>query len=383
MSTIVKFLLFLILFFCVVKHAVASSTALSLAPHTFEISGVSGERIKKTVKIRNNGDFSIPLTLKVSNFDAEDESGKMITVENNNQENNFSSWFSLEKKDLIIDPGKTEKLDFSIDIPQNVSDGGYYGIILLETAVSSLYLNETKTQILPSTGILVMLSIGEEEEGGQISIEDYQISESSRMLWAEKSLNFLAGPFMDEENKIAVVENSQPDISITFKNNGTRHIKLDNEIKILGLSQKEKDKIDLPNVTILPGKTRKISWQKEAVQKENAETEKEKEGLTKGVMIGPAKARLIVEEEQKEKLFEEERTIFVFPWKKLSVLILFLGGVVFLWRKRKTKSALWITFLQNSFTNVLKNAKTKAGKIAEIFLIRKINKKNYDEKKKN
>lgn len=341
------------------KEALAdSATALSLAPHTFDIPGVAGERIRRTVKIRNNGNFAIPLRARVANFDAEDGTGKMVVTEHQ-EDGDFSGWFTLDQNEVVIDAGATEKFSFSIDVPRLTPDGGYYAMIVFETDISPLYINGTKTQILPSAGVLVMLYVGDAEEKEGIAVEDYQIAPESRILWAEKGINYLAAPFLDKGSSIALVADSRPAVTVRLKNNGMRHVKLDNTVKILGFSEEERARLDLPSITILPGKSRLVAWSKEGAAKDLEEQGKSarEEGSSdsgkmgsllsgagnsstkekSGIFAGPARARLVVAEEGGDEYYQADRFMFVMPWKAAAIIA--FGFAVFIiwffWRRRK------------------------------------------------
>ncbi len=309
--------------------------SISVAPHTFDITAEPGEEISKKIKIYNRSNLAIPLSIKVKDFDAMDETGELIAAD---KESPVSHWLDFNEENLIVDPGKTEEINFTLKIPSDAELKGYYALIFLEADISTYFFNESKLQVIPGLGVPFMLKVGDLPSSDTLTVLEYSVSADHRLPKIEKALNFLAKPFLDG-SEIPVVESGEPSFVVKLKNNGAYHVKLIGEINLSGLGWKLENDLELPPSTVLPGRTRivtvkGVSDEKMPEQKGEAETAMRNSG--KQIGFGLMQAKLSLESDQNVKK-EEKKLILVFSWTVvfITVSLLIFVSILVLWLKRR------------------------------------------------
>lgn len=324
-----------------VRAQQSSGPSISIAPHTFDLSAREGDEIKEKIKIYNRSDTAIPLKIKAAGFGAKEETGEM--TEDDSQD--LTGWFEFEKQNFIVDPGKTENINFTVKIPADAEPRGYYAVVFLEADISTYLYNESKLQVIPGLGIPFMLKVGEEQTAEPLAILEYSISNASHLEKTEKALNFLLRPFVGEENKIAVVKPGEPSFSVRLKNNSPYHTKLSGKIKLSGLGWKLANELEFPPVTILPGKTRKVLVENTAgtsgtsflnIPAVIAASGDEKTRVSVGFGLMRAELELNSGEGMVKN---EKRWILVFSWTGALLLLIVAAAViaiaVFLIKRKK------------------------------------------------
>lgn len=317
----------------------SSGPSISIAPHTFDLSAEAGDEIRQKIKVYNRSDTAIPLKIKAAGFGAKEETGEM--TEDDSQD--LTGWFEFEKQNFIVDPGKTENINFTVKIPADAEPRGYYAVVFLEADISTYLYNESKLQVIPGLGIPFMLKVGEEQIAKPLTILEYSISDENRLEKTEKALNFLTRPFIGEQNEIAVVKSGEPSFMVRLKNNSRYHTKLSGKIKLSGLGWKLKNELEFPPITILPGKTRKVIIEDQLGENKKsalvistamaarldparlaAEDGKKTDAKTG---FGLMKAGLEIEAEGGIKK-ETNRWILVFSWRAALLLLMVAAAVV-------------------------------------------------------
>ncbi len=311
-----------------------SGPVISVVPHTFDLAVFPGEIVNDKIKIYNQGDVAVPFKLKLISFDAEDKTGDMVMSNLGNENIFLKEWIRFDKEEFIIDPKKKETVNFSLKIPADTKNQGYYFTVLLEADISTYYFNENQIQAIPNLAILFLLKVGEEEEGGEkLTVLEYSIPEEKRLLKAEKIVNFFANPFLNEDEKIAVMKSGEPEFKVKLKNNSFYHTKLTGKIDLSGVGWKVKDELEFPPLTILPGKTRELLIGSQAGENKMSTigvpsaiaAEKNGEKQT-NVGFGLMCAKLNLESNEGIKK-EENQLVFVFSWQMAGWLILLIAFI--------------------------------------------------------
>jgi len=138
-----------------------TSPRLSVSPHTFQLEVIPGQVIERSIKILNESQMAIPMTTRVVDFTAEEESGQMIFDEFS-QDPSFVSrfWFKIENPDFILESGETEEIKFQIRVPDNAEPGGHYAVLIFEPRLPSFYFEEQAIiRNIPEIGVLFLTSV--------------------------------------------------------------------------------------------------------------------------------------------------------------------------------------------------------------------------------
>jgi hypothetical protein len=320
----------ILLFFSTVAQAEEknSGPSISIVPHTFDLSIFPGEEVKDRIKLYNRGDIAIPFHLKLVGLDAKDGTGEMIIAELDAENTSFQDWIKFDKADFIIDSGQKEIVNFSLKIPADTKNQGYYFMLLLQADISTYYFDENRIQTIPNLGVPFLLKVGEEEGIEPLSILEYSASEKDRFVGAEKLINGFISPFKNQGEAVEIIKSTTPTFVVKLKNDSPYHTKLTGKIDLSGLGWKVKNQLELPALTILPGKTRELLVG--ATDEKNST----KEGSEKVLGFGVVRAGLELETQtgfqKKENLWA-----LVFSWKMIGLLIFFI--LLFFGRKEIKK----------------------------------------------
>jgi hypothetical protein len=100
------------------------------AKHTIK----PGQSINDGIKITNTDKVAIILRVAYEDFEfTAPFSGARNFLPPGVLKNSFSRWFNYSPQELIIDPGKSQDFSYSFNVPKNLEDGGYYGLISFES----------------------------------------------------------------------------------------------------------------------------------------------------------------------------------------------------------------------------------------------------------
>ena len=354
---------FLFILFCIAVFACLFSISktnaqtsdqikLMISPEIFELQLEKGEVYNGKVKIYNKGEMPIPLEAIASNFDAEEISGTAIFYDNtsvneDDEENdilfNPRKWMEIENPNFILSSQETVIIKFSISVPENAENGGYYTVIFFEPKVSAsndLYQDESGVSVVPKIGALLLISVGEREKPADVSfltVSEFSIPEKFHLKRLEDSVISITGlvstAYAEAIKSFFVVETGEFQFNLNIKNNDTYHSKPFGKLAILSNNGKVIGETEIRKTTILPGKTRQIpvDFNPEIpaiVQKLPGPLS---DIISKNLFFGKYCALLTLNIE--DTTTEEEIEFWIFPWK-LFLVIPFMLAIIILMRKR-------------------------------------------------
>lgn len=328
---------------------------LMIAPEILELQLEKGEVYNGKTKIYNKGGMAMPLEAVASNFDAEEISGTAVFYNNSstdkdedkNEEDdilfNPRKWMKIENPNFILDPQETITINFSISIPENAENGGYYTVIFFEPKVSASnnnYQNKSSVEIVPKIGTLFLISVGKREkptDADFLTVSEFSIPEKFHLKKLENSIINITGLFStayaETIKTFSVVETSQLQFNLNIKNNDTYHIKPSGKLAILSSDGKTIGETEIRKTTILPGKTRKIpaDFSPEIPTTIKKLPNPLSDFISKNLFFGKFHAQLTLNIE--DITTTEEIEFWIFPWKFL-IVVFFTITVLVLLRKR-------------------------------------------------
>ena len=327
-----------------------SQINLMISPEIFELQIEKGEIYNGKVKIYNKGKAPIPMEAVTSNFGAEEISGAPTFYNNssgNNEEDdilfNPRKWMEIENPNFILDSGETVSIRFTISVPENAEDGGYYTVIFFEPKVSAsgnLYQNESGVSVIPKIGALLLISVGERKkptDASFLTVSEFSIPEKFHLKKLEDSVINITGlvstAYAETIKSFSVVETSHLQFNLHIKNNDAYHIKPSGKLAILSNNGKLLGETEIRKTTILPGRTRQIPVEfnpelPAIVQKLPSPLSN---FISKNLFFGKYHASLILDVDGISK--KEDLIFWIFPWK-FFLAIIFMLAVLILTRKR-------------------------------------------------
>lgn len=158
-----KTFLVIISTFVLVCSLVQNAHALTISPARYEVVAASGAVVNGTIIIINDQQESKTFYSSFENFEAQGDSGTPKFIGN---KDGIATWMNTQQI-LTLKPGETQKVPFSITIPEGTEPGGYFGTVFWSTTPPN---DSTTGQVTigAKIGMLVFLSVAGEvkEEAG-------------------------------------------------------------------------------------------------------------------------------------------------------------------------------------------------------------------------
>ena len=243
----------LVIFFAIASCALLAPRALaqsalsvSITPPLFQLTIGPGDSWMSSVKVVNNNTTPVSYYAQLADFDAKDETGNPtlipLTASGESSRNTFSlaSWITITSAPILVAPGSSAAIPFSIHVPENAEPGGHYGAILIGTEPLDTS-SGTHIRISSFVSSLLFLRIkGDVIESGRI----LQFT-SNKDLYETPEANFV----------------------LRFQNTGTTHVKPVGNIILYNMWGKERGRVDINQDNgnfgnVLPQSTRRFefSW---------------------------------------------------------------------------------------------------------------------------
>ena len=289
----------------------------SIAPPVFEPELKKGQTFENKILIENKNNFLLPIEISLSNFDARDEFGAIKF-----EKGEGADWFEIENPNFILQPNEKKWISFKIKIPEDAKEGCYYVSMIFKPKLPSTYFKENQSRVIPNLTSLFLIGVGSR---GKVSFEVLNIA-------ASKNLNktFLGKIFKED----ILSESSFISFEARVKNNGICHIKPSGTFEVFNKKGKLIGKIDIKPTTVLPQKTRKISFEFKPYFYNQAKRylpDFLASFLARNLYFGKYKAVLNL---HGSFYIEKEMKIFIFPWKTLITFILILWSCALIFRKK-------------------------------------------------
>lgn len=315
------FLAIFLFFFVAVDIAQAqSSVGIKISPVKIEEMVDPGEVFKSQIKVTNEASESRIFYVYLRDFKSEGESGMAKLVIPGTEEGYYlASWIDVNREGIELLPGQEEAVPFTVNIPENIGPGGYFGAIILGTEPPRIQQqNEEKgagMAIAQQTASLLLLRVK-----GDV-LENAHIREFNT------DKDFYGTPFVI-------------DFLIRIENSGNVHIKPHGAISIKNMFGKEVRvlKINEKGGNILPRSIRRFSeniWEGTGAFGKYTATL----GITYGVSAdegGQGKSSLVA-----------IKTFWIIPWRiiiPVFLILLFISGIfillIKLYKNKAVKKAM-------------------------------------------
>lgn len=326
---------------------------IGVSPHTFELEVLPGQLLKEQIKIINQSEVPLPMTAKMVNFSAEEETGQMLFDEVLQDISiNPSLWFKIEKPDFILDPDEVEKIKFQIQVPDNAEPGGHYTVMIFKPSLPSFYFKEEAlVKNIPEIGVLFLVSVKrfslESEVRQKLEIVEFSVAKEKRILGLENLLSKTLGGVVFASD-FEIVEDSYLNFILKIKNNDIYHIRPSGRLLIYNWFGKRVGEAEVPKLTILPGKTRlfPVEFKPEVPDILKWLPAFISNLLVRNFFIGKYQAELELDVKSPvvSEIFRADipdvLTFFSLPWRFWLTTIFILGLFTFIFRKYKNRIKL-------------------------------------------
>ncbi len=256
--------------FLIFPTAISAEVGLSVAPQKFEVAVFPGGSYKGQFKIHNPSSIALPVDLKVITFGAEDGTGSMVLGKDSSPENP-TSWIKFPDANFLLAPKENKRIPFSIDIPPDAPEGGYYLMVQFQPRIPDLYPDRRGARTVPSIGVPVLVATTELALDGSQRREDimevtgFAVASDRRLPVLERILNIgrtaLASPVLaDGPGNIDFglqVTREKPDrFVLSIRNNDIFHFQPEGKLTVYDFLDREVGSVEIKEQTILPGMSR-------------------------------------------------------------------------------------------------------------------------------
>jgi hypothetical protein len=160
------------------QSANGSGQALEIAPPVLILSANPGQTIHSTINLRNISTGPLFVTSQINDFTAQGEAGipKILLNEIKPTPYSIKDWVG-NLQDLTMKSKELKKLPITINVPENASPGGYFGVVRFSATPPEL--KDTGVALQASLGSLVFLRVnGDVKE--QLSLVDFSANQNGK-----------------------------------------------------------------------------------------------------------------------------------------------------------------------------------------------------------
>jgi len=212
----------------------AISPTIGVTPAKFFETVSAGKSTTYTVRVRNLGSDTLPLAASITDIDDISEEGVPIFAETI-AKRSASGWITLEQQDIIVAPGETREVKYTLAVPVDAAPGGYTAAIIFQAQLPSYYFDlDASTRILPAISVLAFFTVA---GAGEITVDQVSIEQ-------------LRVPPIVVSTPISLVAN--------VKNGSNFFVQTDAEATIQNVITKRISTSALGTVILLPEKSRRF-----------------------------------------------------------------------------------------------------------------------------
>lgn len=210
------------------------SPTIGVTPAKFFETVPAGKTVDYTIKLRNLGADSLPLTASTTDIDDITDEGVPIFAETV-AKRSAAAWITLKEADVIVGAGETRSVTFSLNVPADAAPGGYTAAIIFQAQLPSFYFDlDASTRVLPAVSVLAFFTVAGQ---GEITVDQVSIEQ-------------LRVPRVVVSTPISLIAN--------VKNDSNFFVQTDAEATIKNVVTKKISTTKLGTVILLPEKSRRF-----------------------------------------------------------------------------------------------------------------------------
>lgn len=289
--------------FLLVSHA----SAITVSPVLFDESMDPGQNKQGIIRVQNDTNQTQTYYASTQNFIGKGEEGQQEFLAEE-QETGLASWIRLERDSVMLEPGKSQEIKWTLSVPQKAEPGGHYAAVFF--AMQPKDDKGSSVGIGGRTGILFLVNVsGNIRESAQV--ESFRLMDSSDTNKAEET---------------SLINNLPAYFEVRVKNTGSVHLRPEGEITIKNMFGNEVGKVQAnpSNGRVLPDGIRKYRTMygpKDEVVGDGFWNGLKREW--KGLGFGKYSAELNAKYGNQNQPLAASVTFWIIPWR-LTVAVLVL-----------------------------------------------------------
>ncbi|MDP3882513.1 MAG: hypothetical protein Q8Q48_00450 [Candidatus Staskawiczbacteria bacterium] len=208
--------------------ATNDDTAVVLQPSKTMVTASPGQKVSRSFSIINRSNYPLTLKLVVKDYKQISDDGKLEFYDAEIEP--ASSWIVPQYLQIGLKPLETKEIGFVINVPENFTGGGHYGVILFESVDGSQGLGTS------SFGELILLTVAG---------NDLKVGATA------KTVNFYTG-LMQQGNPV--------DFNFKMQNIGNTHFISQGKLILKDWLGKEAGNYNVGELIVYPGTEKLFQW---------------------------------------------------------------------------------------------------------------------------
>lgn len=268
-----------------------------ISPVLVELNGDPGKQYTINIKLKNVTPNTLATKFQVNDFGAKGENGDPEIFLDEREKSTYSlkSWVD-DIPSYTLKSQESKTIPVTINISSNAEPGGHYGVVRFTGVAPELVKDKSEVALSGSIGTLLLVRVSGDVKVNA-TVEEFFTAQKTK-----KSSFFETGP-------ITFVER--------IKNTGNVHIKPTGSVVVKDMFGKTKAnlKVNDPPSNVLPDSIRRFEQQ-----------------LNKKWMFGRYTADLSLAYGTTGQVMISQLVFWVIPWKFISVVVLLLIALFFVFK---------------------------------------------------
>jgi hypothetical protein len=246
----------------IAAHVSADSPSFSLSPVKTFVDLHRGQAREGVFQVRNQRPEALPLTVMAQFFGVKDEYGSIDfrSVQGVAAEENPNSWLKLDTPFLLLGPGETRNIPYSLKVPQNAPLGTFTFSAVFRAKFPETSNEGAYAQTLPAIGSLFFLNVvpkeGEMAEIKPLDVEDFAVKQRNGIDPGKLAASISSAINLPNAK---YVEESPVLFTVKLKNPGSYAARPLGSLEITDLFGRQISRTDFPEGVILPQLARAYS----------------------------------------------------------------------------------------------------------------------------
>lgn len=279
-----------------IVNAQGGGQGLEISPPLLDLKADPGQTIKSEIRVRNVTKDTLVVKAQFEDFVASGEDGQPKILLNPEEKSPYSikDWLGTTET-VTLAPEQRETIPITINVPQDASPGGHYGVVRFTGAPPEL--EGTGVSLSASVGTLILVNVaGDVKESA--SIEELFVSKDGK-----RAGLFEYGPL---------------DFTLRIENDGNIHLQPKGTIQVTNMFGKTVylSQLNQDSRNVLPGSIRKFE-----------------QSMGNKLLFGPYKLKADVVYGSNSQITSDTVTFWVIPYKIILGILLAILIVVFIFRR--------------------------------------------------
>jgi len=267
------FFFFLLLF---LPSFISADIGLSVGPAKIDATVFPGSSYSGQIKIHNPSPIALPVDLRIIPFGAEEGTGDVVFEKSSNIEDPVK-WINLEERNFLLAPGENRRARFTIEVPKDAPEGGYYVIAQIQARVPDFQMERRGARSVPSIGVPILISATEialdssPESDNLMEVTRFSVKADDRVGFLESVFGIgrevaFIGSVLAQASGIdstlvdfQIARRRPDEFVLSVRNNDVFHFQPEGTLKVYDSLKREVGRAEMAGNTILPGMSRDFS----------------------------------------------------------------------------------------------------------------------------